>query len=88
MVFVNMRKEINMRKNNLKFLYIILIFISSATIFSEKMLTQNPLITHKYSQSSHRNNTISWRYKLIGDTLYKRLYDYSNECWIGEWIPV
>lgn len=27
-----------------------------------------------------------WRYKVINGILYKRLYDYTNKRWIGNWI--
>lgn len=31
---------------------------------------------------------IDWRYKVINGILYKRLYDYTNKRWIGNWIRV
>jgi hypothetical protein len=30
---------------------------------------------------------IDWRYKLVDGKLYKRLYNYSKQEWIGEWEP-
>lgn len=31
---------------------------------------------------------IRWRYKESGGKLYKRLYNYSRDEWVGEWIYV
>ncbi|MCI9109698.1 MAG: hypothetical protein HFI00_16215 [Lachnospiraceae bacterium] len=28
---------------------------------------------------------IEWRYKFIDGVLYRRLYNYTEECWVGEW---
>lgn len=32
-----------------------------------------------------RSDIIDWRYKTENGKLYKRLYNYSKEQWIGEW---
>lgn len=26
-----------------------------------------------------------WNYKIMDDKLYRRLYDTTNKCWIGNW---
>ena len=75
-----------MKKCNLKFLYIILYFTSSFALFSENVQTVNASAAHRHLQIITRNNYVGWRYTTINGLLYKRLYDYSNECWIGEWI--
>lgn len=31
---------------------------------------------------------IEWRYKVENGKLYKRLYNYSKEKWIGNWILI
>lgn len=31
---------------------------------------------------------IDWRFKMINGKLYKRLFNYSMDEWIGDWIPV
>ena len=28
---------------------------------------------------------IEWRYKDVNGVLYRRLYNYTEECWVGEW---
>ena len=35
-----------------------------------------------------RSPIIERRYKMVDGVLYWRLYNYSDECWIGEWEPV
>lgn len=34
-----------------------------------------------------RADNIQYRYKFINGRLYKRLYNYSTQEWIGDWIP-
>lgn len=31
------------------------------------------------------SDIIDWRYTVIGGYVYRRLYNYSREEWIGEW---
>ena len=31
------------------------------------------------------SDMIEWRYKLIDGVLYRRLFNYTQECWVGEW---
>lgn len=31
---------------------------------------------------------IQWRYKVIDGVLYRRKYNYTEECWIGDWEVV
>ncbi len=35
-----------------------------------------------------RSPIIEYRYKIIDGELYRRLFNYSDECWIGEWEKV
>ena len=35
-----------------------------------------------------RSPIIGYRYKIIDGELYRRLFNYSDECWIGEWEKV
>lgn len=41
-----------------------------------------------HSAPSIRKDNIGWRYKVINGILYKRLYNYSKNEWIGKWIKV
>lgn len=40
------------------------------------------------SQIEPRSDVIGWKYKNIDGKLYKRLYNYTKEQWIGDWIYV
>lgn len=31
---------------------------------------------------------IEWRYKLVDGVLYRRKYNYTEECWVGDWEVV
>lgn len=33
-----------------------------------------------------RSAIIDWRYKGVDGKLYKRLYNYTEQCWVGDWI--
>ena len=32
-----------------------------------------------------RSEMIEWRYKVIDGVLYRRLFNYTEQCWVGEW---
>lgn len=34
------------------------------------------------------SNNIGWRFKTVNGKTYKRLYNYSKNKWIGDWILV
>lgn len=38
--------------------------------------------------STARGYEFGWRYKMIGGVLHKRLYNYTTQEWVGEWIKV
>lgn len=31
------------------------------------------------------SDIIEYRYKVVNGDVYRRLYNYSKECWVGEW---
>ncbi|MDE6608213.1 MAG: hypothetical protein K2K54_10735 [Lachnospiraceae bacterium] len=35
-----------------------------------------------------QSDNIDWRFKIENGKIYKRLYNYSTETWIGDWILV
>ena len=39
-------------------------------------------------ENTPRSPIIEYRYKVIDGVLYRRLYNYSDEYWIGEWEVV
>ncbi len=32
-----------------------------------------------------RSPIIEWRFKIEDGKLYRRLYNYTDQCWVGEW---
>lgn len=79
----NMKK--NMKITTLLFTCTMLIIASPINIISVQ--TSDTNISTETVQSS-RSATISWRYKTVKGVLYKRLYDYSSNSWIGDWVIV
>lgn len=52
---------------------------------------QNLPVAKKTSQNSTispQSGYINWRYQYINGVLYKRLYNYSTNKWVGNWIKV
>ena len=46
--------------------------------------SSSPLVT----AINPKAEDIRWVYKTIGNTLYKRLYNFTKDEWIGDWILV
>ena len=40
-----------------------------------------------YSVQDPRADGIEWVYRTIDGKAYKRLYNYTTQQWIGDWIP-
>lgn len=56
----------------------------STVTFAE---TKNPVIYNdQKSEITLYGDIIDWRYTWIDGNLYKRLYNYTSQTWIGEWI--
>lgn len=43
--------------------------------------------SYNTSNIESRADDIRYRYKSINGKLYKRLYNYSKQEWVGDWIP-
>ena len=54
-------------------------FIQTISVFANE-IGPNPAI-------EARADIIEWRYKLENGRVYKRLYNYTKQKWIGDWIP-
>ena len=42
--------------------------------------------TSSFESVTPLKNDIRWRYKLFGNVMYKRQYDYTNKKWIDIWV--
>ncbi len=34
------------------------------------------------------SDVLKWKYAIMDNKMYKRLYNLSKNCWVGEWIYV
>lgn len=59
-----------------------LMLISSYGITSRAC--EVPVIVTAQS-ATPRSAIIDWRYKGVNGRLYRRQYNYTEQCWIGEW---
>ena len=63
---------------------IVLVFASICCLLSGTTIYANDIGMNETSIT--RADYIDWRYKVINGILYKRLYNYSKDEWIGDWI--
>lgn len=73
------------------FFKIFLILLISITISANIGIQANaqPILTNNNTSSvSPLAAIIEWRYKVENGKLYKRLFNYTTEQWVGEWILV
>lgn len=61
------------------------LLLISATLNSPQIL-----LNHNAKQISYhvKSSKIDWRFKFINNQLYKRLFNYTTNSWIGDWILV
>ena len=63
---------------------IVLIFARIYCLFSGTTIYANDIGMNETNIT--RADRIEWRYKIIDGVLYKRLYNYSKDEWIGDWV--
>lgn len=51
-------------------------------------IDNTPLEVYASGHSTTRSDDIGYLYKTINGRLYKRLYNFTQEKWIGDWILV
>lgn len=49
---------------------------------------QIPATDNSQSSVTPFADIIDWRYKVENNKMYKRLYNYTQQVWVGEWILV
>lgn len=60
-------------------------FMFPASAYSQDI----PVCNSKCSESiSTRSDLLEWKYKFENGQWYKRLWDKTRECFVGDWIPV
>lgn len=60
-------------------------FFSTLTLASDAVFAQEMVSVESATEKSH---DIQWVYKEINGKLYKRLFNYSTNSWVGDWILV
>lgn len=77
-----------MRKNKIKICCMMLIMtitlLGNISLYVEEVVAVDTSI----KDVIHRADEIGWKYKKSREKWYKRLYNYTKKCWVGEWIPV
>ena len=69
----------------------ILAIISLITVFSPIAFAQNTVDVVEIEDTTEiepRDFILEWRYKVIGDHLYKRLFNRTTGQWETDWILV
>lgn len=57
------------------------------TVAQQDIMTSSINMNTKINteQAIAKSDIIDWRYKTENNKLYRRLYNYSKDQWIGEW---
>ncbi len=69
-------------------LIFLLSMVISTSIISQAAYIPSPMILDSSDDSSimPASDDIRWRYEIKYGKLYKRLYNYTKDQWIGDWI--
>jgi len=61
------------------------LFVPTGFVFAEPEL---PCITGFEEIGEEEEGPVyEWRYMMVGNVLYRRLYDVTNGVWVTEWEP-
>lgn len=70
----------------------LLLCIQAWTIFPTHSSTYSSSISNSCflttEDSEIQSSRVGWKYKKVNGKTYKRLFDYSKNRWIGDWILV
>ncbi len=66
-----------------KFVFLTMLLVSAFIVIDVPVYTY----ASENSSISTYADRIEWRYTITNGVLYKRLYNYSKNIWIGDWIP-
>lgn len=67
----------------MKKIYALCLAMACVFSFVQPVFAQENLV-----QIEPRADIVGWKYKTMDGKLYKRLYNYTKEQWIGDWILV
>lgn len=66
-----------------KFVFLTMLLVCAFIVMDVPVYTY----ASENSSISARADHIEWRYSTRNGVVYKRLYNYSKNIWIGDWIP-
>ncbi len=66
-----------------KFVFLTMLLVCAFIVMDVPVYTY----ASESSSISARADRIEWRYSTRNGVVYKRLYNYSKNIWIGDWIP-
>ena len=80
----------NIKKISLLAFAMVFFITISPTFLAEAAYSNYPIAEiHSENEISPKSDRIEWRYEIKEDgRLYKRLFNYSKNKWIGDWILV
>ena len=68
-----------------KTIRILAVIIAMTCIFSGTAFAQEKEVAVEKSSSIARADVIKYVYKVENGILYRRLYNYSKDTWLGDW---
>ena len=68
-----------------KTIRILAVIIAMTCIFSGTAFAQEKEVAVEKSSSIARADVIKYVYKVKNGKLYRRLYNYSKDTWLGDW---
>ena len=73
-------------------IFICLLNICGIYLFTSSILTCQAKECVSYTCESEndiqqRAEILGWRYKIVDGKLYKRLFNYTSQQWVGSWKP-
>lgn len=74
----------------MKKLILLLTIVLLQSISTVSVSAQSPITYQKaknFSLNDLRKDRIDWVYKVIDGKLYKRQYNFSQNIWLGDWVP-
>lgn len=83
---MKIKMKIKMKMMNCILILMMVSMLMSSLIYAESVATS--IDTAQTTNGQARTNITEWRYKVIGDHLYKRLYNLSTGEWETDWILV
>lgn len=77
-------------KKKIIILLTIVSMLSPSTVFAEDICTiTDPTIINEFGKNAESiaplSDVISWKYKTIGNKVYRRRYNTTKKQWVGDW---